>query len=267
MPTVTSSDGTRIVFDQYGSGQFPVVLVSGALQYRVFDPPTVQLAKLLAERFTVFHYDRRGRGDSSDEQPYAPDREVEDLAAVVAATGGSACLFGMSSGAVLALNAAAAGVAGTRLALYEPPLIIDGSRPAMPDDYLARLSALLAEGRRGDAVELFMTTSAGVPPEVVAQMRQAPMWAGFEAVAPTLRYDVTMLNALTTGQPLPPGIWGGVDAPTLVIVGGASQTWVHNTALAIAGVLPEAHTTVLDEQDHAVDPTVLAPVLVDFFTS
>src|SRR4051794_38604956 len=184
MPVVTSSDGTRIAFDQYGSAQPPVVLIGGAFQHRAFDPPTVQLAELLANQFTVFHYDRRGRGGSGDEQPYAPEREIEDVAAVVAAAGGNACLFGMSSGAVLALNAAAAGVAALKLALYEPPLIVDATRSPMPSGYLTQLSALLADDRRGDAVELFLTTSAAVPVEVVAQMRPAPMWAGFEDVAP-----------------------------------------------------------------------------------
>ncbi len=148
MTQVQSKDGTKIAFDQSGEG-LPIILVGGALQYRAIDPRTAQLAVLLAENFTVFHYDRRGRGDSGDTLPYAVEREIEDLEALINAAGGSARVFGMSSGAVLALRAAVS-LNITHLALYEPPFIVDASRPPLPDNYLARLTKLAlvkSEGR------------------------------------------------------------------------------------------------------------------------
>jgi pimeloyl-ACP methyl ester carboxylesterase len=157
--TVQSADGTTIAFDKLGEGP-ALVLVGGAFQHREADPRTGRIAELLAPRFSVYHYDRRGRGASGDTPPYAVDREIEDLDALIQAAGGSAFVFGMSSGAVLALDAART-LAISRLALYEPPFIVDDSRPPLPDDYVAQLDALLADGRRGAAVELFMTTTVG----------------------------------------------------------------------------------------------------------
>ncbi|MEO8425181.1 MAG: alpha/beta hydrolase, partial [Actinomycetota bacterium] len=156
MNTVTSKDGTTIAFDRYGEGP-AIVPVGGAFQHRAIDPSTAHLAELLAPQFTVYHYDRRGRGGSGDTAPYAVEREIEDIDALIQEAGGSAFAFGMSSGAVLALEAAAHGLAITKLALYEPPFFVDDSRPPLPADYLERLTDLLANDRRGDAVELFMT--------------------------------------------------------------------------------------------------------------
>src|SRR5256885_6744806 len=176
MEKVRSADGTLIAFERSGEGP-AVIVVEGAFCDRGTSAP---LAALLAPHFTVFAYDRRGRGDSGDTAPYAVARELQDLDAVIAAAGGSAFAYGMSSGAVLALEAAARGSAISKLALYEPPLI-----PGRPD-FAARLAELVAAGRKGAAAEYFMTEAVGIPGEVVAQIRQAPMWPGMERIAHTL---------------------------------------------------------------------------------
>ncbi|MBI5670573.1 MAG: alpha/beta hydrolase [Chloroflexi bacterium] len=173
--TVTSKDGTRIAYDQRGQGPV-VILVAGALGVRSPHPVSRQLAELLSQHFTVIDYDRRGRGDSSDTPPYALEREVEDIEALMDATGGTAFVYGLSSGAVLALEAASRLPRKVKkLALYEPPFIINDSRPPVPDDYVKQLQAAIAAGRPGDAVEIFMTKAILIPPEFVAQMRTAPM--------------------------------------------------------------------------------------------
>ena len=263
MRKVHSKDGTTIAFDRSGKGS-PIILVGGAFQHRSIDPRTVQLAALLAPHFTVFHYDRRGRGDSSDTVPYAVEREVEDLGALIAEAGGSAFVFGMSSGAALALEAVARGLAIMKLALYEPPFIVDDSRPRLPEDFATQLTELVSSGRRGDAVELFMTKAAEVPVEVVAQMRHAPIWPAVEAVAHTLIYDTTIMgdnNALPTERV------ASVTVQTLVIDGGASPVWMRNAAQAVADAFPNAQRRTLEGQTHAVAPEAIAPVLEEFFAS
>jgi pimeloyl-ACP methyl ester carboxylesterase len=261
--TVTSKDGTSIAFDRYGDGA-PVVLVGGAFQYRAFDPPTVEIARLLSSDFAVYHYDRRGRGDSADTPPYAVEREVEDLRAVVEEAGGSASALGNSSGAVLALDACAAGVQIESLVLYEPPVITEDSRPPVPIDYVERLTGLLSEGRRADMVELFMTTVIGLPAEMVGGMRQSPMWDGFEAVAHTLIYDGLIMEGTQAGKPLPAERWAGVNALTLVLDGGASDAWVHAGADDLARVVPSSERRTLEGQTHQVAPDVLAAAVRDF---
>jgi pimeloyl-ACP methyl ester carboxylesterase len=255
----TSIDGTTIAFDRSGEGP-PVILVGGAFQYRSFDPRTAQLAALLAERFTVFHYDRRGRGDSGDTLPYEVDLEVEDIWALIGEAGGSAFVFGMSSGAVLALEAARR-LPITKLALYEPPFFVDDTRPPLPADYHATLAGLVSAGRAGDAVAYFMTRAVNIPAETVAQLRGAPMWPGFEAVAHTLVYDATIVG----DGSIPTERCASVAIPTLVVDGGASPHWMRNAATALAAALPNVGRATLPEQDHGVDPEVLAPVLVEFF--
>jgi pimeloyl-ACP methyl ester carboxylesterase len=264
MNSVTSKDGTTIAFDRSGEGP-AIILVGGALQHRAIDPSTARLAELLAPPFTVYHYYRRGRGDSGDTAPYAVEREVEDIDALLQEAGGSAFVFGMSSGAVLALEAADRGLAITKLALYEPPFIVDDSRPRLPEDYRERLAELLAKGRRGDAVELFMTEAVGVSAETVAPMRGAPFWSAFEAVAHTLLYDDAIMGDTTSGAPLPAGR-GAVNIPTLVVDGGASPAWARNAVAALEDVLPDAQRRTLEGQTHQVDPEMLAPVLGEFFS-
>ena len=263
MNTVRSKDGTTIAFDRTGEGP-AVILVGGAIQHRAIDPSTARLAELLSSTFTVVHYDRRGRGDSGDTAPYAVERELDDIDALIQDAGGSASLFGMSSGAVLSLDAAERGLAVTKLALYEPPFMVDDTRPPVPQDYRARLSAMLSEGRRGDAVELFMTEAVGMPAEAVPPMRGAPFWPGLESVAHTLPYDDAIMGDLTSGKPLPPARWAGVTIPTLVIDGGESPAWARNAVQAIVDVLPQAERRTLDGQTHQVDPEVLGPLLGEF---
>jgi pimeloyl-ACP methyl ester carboxylesterase len=261
MEKVTSRDGTTIAFDRSGEGP-PVILVGGAFQHRQIDPQTARLSQFLARDFTVFHYDRRGRGDSGDTPPYAIDREVEDLAALIDEAGGWANVFGMSSGGVLALEAAARSPLITKVALYEPPFNPEESARAASEAYTEQLTSLLAEGRRGDAVALAMTTF-GAPAEVVAGMRKAPVWPIFESVAPTLAYD----NAIMGDGSVPVERMASVTAPTLVIDGGASPALMRSAAQALADVLPDARRRTLEGQTHDVAPEVLAPVLAEFFTT
>src|SRR5918996_4610574 len=189
MDTVTSSDGTRIAFDRLGDGP-PIVLVCGQSTDRSSNAP---LAALLAEHFAVFNYDRRGRGDSGDTLPYAVEREIEDIGALIGEAGGSASVFGVSSGAALALEAAAAGLAIDKLALWEPPYIVEG-RPRPPADTARIYTELVAAGRRGEAVEYFMANVVGLPPEFVAEAKKAPWWPAQEALAHTLAYDATIMG-------------------------------------------------------------------------
>src|SRR5215510_7573191 len=265
MDTVTSADGTTIAFDRSGSGP-ALVLVGGAFQHRALDPRTAQLAELLAARLTVYHYDRRGRGDSSDTPPYAVEREIEDLAALIDHAGGSASVFGMSSGGNLALRAAAHGLAIEKLALYEPTFIVDDSRPPLPADYQATLTELVAADRRGDAVAYFMTTAAGVPGEFVEQMRQEPFWPAFEAVAHTLPYDAAAVADAGSGSPTPLQQWASLQVPTLVLDGSESQPYQHNGDSLLAATLPHAEHQTLAGQSHEVVPAVLTPVLAAFLT-
>jgi alpha-beta hydrolase superfamily lysophospholipase len=218
MEIVTSSDGTTIAFDRLGDGP-PVILVCGASTDRMANAP---LAALLAEHFTAFNYDRRGRGDSGDTPPYAVEREVEDIDALINEAGGSAFVYGTSSGGALALEAAACGLAITKLALWEPPFVLDESRRP-PADLVERYNEMIAAGRRGEAVEYFMTQVVGLPPEFVAYARNAPFWEAQEALAHTLAYDATVM-----GDGSLPTEWvSAVTAPTLVIAGGASFPYMR----------------------------------------
>jgi len=264
MKTVRSKDGTSIAFDQTGQGP-PLILVDGALCYRA-SGPMGPLAKLLAPRFTVFTYDRRGRGDSGDTAPYAVEREVEDIEAVLNAAGGSAFVYGISSGAALALEAAARLKGIRKLALYEAPFIVDNSRPPQPADLRSRMSALIAAGRRGDAVKLFMKT-VGVPGFFIAIMPLMPVWSKLTAVAHTIPYDFAILDDHWYGQPLSAVRWASATMPALVAAGGKSPAWMQNAMRSLAGVLPNARHCTLGRQNHMVKPQVLAPVLENFFAA
>jgi pimeloyl-ACP methyl ester carboxylesterase len=258
MEQVTSKDGTTIAFDKMGEGA-PVVLVCGGSVDR---SSNAQLASTLAADFTVLNYDRRGRGPSGDTLQYAVQREIEDIDAVIQAAGGSAHLYGSSSGAALALEAAASGSAVTKLALWEPPYILDEqSRP--PSDQVEQYERMLAEGRRGDAAQYFMEKVVGMPAEFVAGARSAPWWAATEALAHTLPYDATIMGDYA----LPTATAAKVSAPTLVIDGGGSFGFMAQTADALAEVLPHGRRVTLEGQDHNVDAAVLAPALREFFAS
>jgi pimeloyl-ACP methyl ester carboxylesterase len=259
MTRVTSKDGTSIAYDRRGGGP-AVILVGGALTDRSENAP---LAAELAEQFTVINYDRRGRGDSGDTLPYAVERELEDLEALIAEAGGSAHLYGVSSGGGLALQAAAAGIAIDKLAVYEVPL----GWPAPAD--AEQLGALLAEGRRGDAVELFMRT-AGSSEEMIVSARNSPIWPGLEAVAHTLAYDAACMG---NGHP-PTARFATITRPTLVATGGASPDsfvggggdFFEQAADAIAASIPQAQRQTLEGQGHVADPKAVVPVLERFFS-
>jgi pimeloyl-ACP methyl ester carboxylesterase len=256
MDEVTSKDGTTIAFDRLGGGP-PVLLVCGASVDRMSN---TALAQHLAADFTVFNYDRRGRGDSGDTQPYAIEREVEDIEALIAAAGGAACLWGSSSGAVLGLIAAQSGVSVTKLALWEPPFV-PAEFPQPPEDQVEQYERMIAEGRRGDAVEYFMSKVVGMPPEFVAGARAQPFWAATEALAHTLAYDARIMRDYA----VPTERAAAVKVPTLVIAGGADIPWMRQTAQKLAEALPNGQARFLEGQGHDVDPAVLASVLKEFF--
>jgi pimeloyl-ACP methyl ester carboxylesterase len=258
---VTSKDGTRIVFDRTGDGP-PLILVGGALNTRGSGAP---YAEPLASSLTVYAYDRRGRGDSGDTPPYAVEREVEDLQALIGEAGGSAFLFGHSSGAALVLETAATGGGAPKIALYEPPYNVDDTRTPVPADYVAHLDDLISEGRRGDAVEYFMVAGVGMPPEAVTPMREAPFWPYLEAVAHTIAYDGRVMGYDEADRSLPIERWKAIEVPALVMDGDASPAWGRKAVQAVTDALPNAERRSLPGQTHEVDPAVLAPVLVDFF--
>lgn len=256
METITSKDGTTLAFDRLGSGP-PVVLVCGGSVDRMAD---AAIAQELASDYTVLNYDRRGRGDSGDTPPYAIEREVEDVEAVIEAAGGSANLWGSSSGAALAMIATASGAPVTKLALWEPPYFLDpDARP--PADQVEQYETMIAEGRRGDAAEYFMAKVVGMPPEFVADARNQPWWAGQEAIAHTLAYDARIMGDYL----VPTETAARVKVPTLVLAGGADMPFMRETAQALADALPDGEVRFLEGQGHNVDPTVLAPALKDFF--
>jgi pimeloyl-ACP methyl ester carboxylesterase len=266
MTTVKSADGTTIAFTKAGQGP-PLILVDGALCSRSFGPMP-KLAAQLAPHFTVYTYDRRGRGASGDTPPYAPDREVDDLEALaaVASEGGTVFVHGTSSGAALALEAAKRIPAVARLVVYEPPFIVDGTRPPLPDDYLPRLRQLVAEGRRTDAVKMFMRF-VGTPAVFTAVMPLTPVWSKLKAAAPTLPYDIAIMHDHQQGQPLTAAEWADVKVPTLVAAGGKSPAWITNGTRALADALPDARYQTLPGQNHMVKPEAIAPVLTEFFRS
>jgi pimeloyl-ACP methyl ester carboxylesterase len=259
MDTVASADGTMIAFDRYGGGP-PVIMTVGAFNTRSQTEP---LARAIAPRFTALNYDRRGRGDSGDTAPYSVEREIDDIAALIAAAGGSASVFGHSSGATLALKAAASGLPVTHLVLYEPPFNTDDNDPALPAGFAGELAELAAAGRRGDAVELYQTRAVGLPREVVAQMRHAPFRPGLEAIAHTLAYDA----AIVGDRSLPAGLLATVTVPALVITGEQSPPFLRNAAQAAAQTLPNGRLAVLPDQGHNLNPDGTAPVVAEFLAS
>jgi pimeloyl-ACP methyl ester carboxylesterase len=229
--------------------------------------PGKMLAPRLADAFTVYTYDRRGRGDSGDASRYEVQREIEDVAAVIAAAGNDAMVFGHSSGCVLALEAARAGLPITHLALYETPFVIDRTRPAVGESWAQELDDLLAAGRRGEAVRRFMVEVARAPRFVPPLMSLTPMFKQIKAVAHTLAYDTALLSPYQTGEPLPVNRFADVRVPTRVLLGGKSPQWIANAAHRLERVLPAGELTVLDGQTHMIKPKITAPVVREFFTA
>ena len=261
MATTVSKDGTRIAYDKTGQGP-ALILVAGAFQDRMAMSP---YAGPLAEHFTVYNYDRRGRGESGDTGPYAVEREIEDIDALIQEAGGSAFVFGGSSGGVLTLDAAAHGSNITKLAVYEPPFIVDDSRELPPENIVDHLKDLIASGRRGDAAETFMTKGSLMPADTVAGMRTQPFWSSVEAVAHTLVYDAMIMEGTMRGGPLPLDRWKAVTIPTLIIYGGAGPAWSRNAAEALVELLPNAEQQTLKGEFHMLTPEALTPVLEKFF--
>lgn len=264
MPTVTSKDGTTIAYDTVGQGP-SVILVDGATGYRSAFAGDSDLARLLAPKFTVYTYDRRGRGESSDTQPFAVAREVEDIEALIDAAGGEAYVYGISSGGALALEAALGLPSKVKkLAIYEVPYDDSEAGVRAWKVYRAELDEFTAAGQRGDAVVLFMRF-VGVPDEMIAGMRQSPMWPQLEAVAPTLPYDAA---ALGVDRTVPKERAATLSVPTLIMDGGASiemMPFMRETAVSLTNAIPHAQHETLEGQRHDVDANVLAPVLAAFF--
>lgn len=255
--TVTSADGTAIGCERSGNGP-PVILIGGALNNA---QSAAALAGVLAPLMTVIRYDRRGRGASGDTAPYAVSREIEDIGALIAELTGPACLCGFSSGAALAFEAAAAGLAVAKLAMFEPPFRVD-DRHRLPGDYRERLTELTSSGRGDEAVGYFMTTAMGLPAEALRQMRQSAAWPTLCELAPTTVYDAIIMG---DGAPLPARRMAALTVPTLVIDSTASPAWLRNAARATAGALADASHRSLDGTFHQIPPEVLGPVLADFF--
>ncbi len=262
MQTVTSKDGTTIAYDQTGTG--PVVIaVAGALQYRAFDQGLKQIADLLAPHFTVINYDRRGRGDSGDTKPFAVAREIEDIEALVDRAGGSAYLYGISSGAALAFEAALAlGSKVKKLLMYEAPYNDDPAARQAWVAYRKQLDKLVAEERGGDAVLLFMKL-VGMPDEHAAGMRQNPIFPLFEAVGLTLAYDAADLGDESA---VPNEKASHLTVPTLTVDGSESYPFMHTAAVALANLMPHGEQRTLQGQTHEVTPEALTPVLIEFFS-
>jgi pimeloyl-ACP methyl ester carboxylesterase len=253
MDTVTSKDGTRLAVDVSGSGP-AIVLVSGGSVDR---GANAGLAAVLGADFTVYNYDRRGRGDSGDTLPYAVEREIEDIDAVIELAGGHAHLYGSSSGAGLAFEAAAA-----KLVLWEPPYNLDpAGRP--PADSVAQLDRMVAEGRRGDAATFFMVDMVRLPADFAAFARTQPWWPAQEAIAHTLAYDARVMGDYS----VPTDTATRISVPTLILTGGDSFALFQPTAEALVAALPDGRTAVLPGQQHNVDPTVLGPAMTEFLNA
>jgi pimeloyl-ACP methyl ester carboxylesterase len=256
--TLTSSDGTTIAFERLGSGP-AVIVVGGQLADRALTRPT---AEELAQNFTVINYDRRGRGDSGDTAPYAVEREIEDLGALIAEVGGTASVYGHSSGAALALHAAAAGLPIAKLVLHEPPYTPEGDedRQHASRKEAEHIKTLLEEDRRGDAIEYLMR-GIGMPPEMVEGVSRDPRVV---AMAHTMAYDSEIMGDISRGGAVPTDLAGSVRTETLVLVGGASPAWMIDVGREVADALPNGRLSILEGQEHVVSPEVLMPVLEEF---
>lgn len=268
MTQVTSKDGTKIGFDKIGSGP-AVILVNGAMAYRwAVDPTLPRLAELLSKDFTVYNYDRRGRGestDNSDVETFTKEREIEDIQALIDDAGGEAMLVGFSSGSAVALETAAVTPGVKKVVAYEIPFIVDDSRTALAD-YEGQTTKLVRENKVEELLEWWFMNVVGLSSEYLGGMKQDPnTWNSMLAVTPTIVHDAVFMTEFMKGQPLPANYWSKVAVPTAVIDGGESETWMHKASDALAKQLPDGLRITLDGQNHAVDAAVLAPVVIDFF--
>jgi pimeloyl-ACP methyl ester carboxylesterase len=256
-----SRDGTRIAFTKVGSGP-PVVLVDGAFCYRELGPAP-ELAPLLAQHFTVFVYDRRGRGESGDTPPYSIEREIDDLRAVVDEAGGTADVVGISSGAALGLQAVASGVKVKKLVLYEPPYVTNGDQPKPQEDPKIHIQQLVSAGDRAGVVKFFLADVIGVPRAIVFAMPlfMRSNWKRMEQVAYTLPYDLTISDDRSVLKERS----ASISVPTLVLGGEKSPTMLRDAVSALAKALPNARSQLLAGQDHNLSAPSVAPLVVDFF--
>lgn len=246
MKTITSADGTAIAYDKTGSGPTIIVISNVAEDHT----GVAGLVRILSEDFTVISFDRRGRGASGDPQPYDPAHEIEDIAALIDIAGGSAALTSGSGGCAIALDAASAlGGRVTGLYLYEPPFIVDASRPPAPANYVEHVEELVAAGKRGEAVEYVMAEMIRVPAEYIEPMKQDPSWNEMARYAHTFAYEGRILRGLMDGKPLPANRWS-IDAPIAVAVGGNSESYFRVAADALAALLPKVTVQNLPGQDH-----------------
>lgn len=262
MPTTTSNDGTTIAYESTGTGP-AVVLVDGALSYRESGPAR-PLAEQLAKDYTVTSYDRRGRGESGDTAPYSIEREVDDLAAVLKEVGGSAYVYGISSGAALVLEAACQGLPITKAAVYEIPLFTAGGRDWNAAEYVRELDQLVAAGNRGKAVKHFMR-AVEVPTPFIALMPLMPAWSKLKRVAHTLPYDHALLGDTAAGHEVPLPRWSRSQTPTLVMCGGKSPGWMQQAQRVAAEAIPGAEHRTIAGQTHMLKPEAVAPVLRQYF--
>jgi pimeloyl-ACP methyl ester carboxylesterase len=268
--TVTSKDGTKIAFEKVGSGP-AVILVNGAMSYRrAFDTTLEDLAELLSKNFTVYNFDRRGRGESTDNtdvKSFTKNHEIEDIQALVEDADGKAMIVGFSSGGCVSLETTAVTPGITKAFVYEVPFIVDDSREPL-EDYKGHTTKLVEEGKLDELVEYFVTVVAGVPAEFVSGIKQdQAMWARMRAIAPTIPHDAAFMSEFMKGKPLPAGYWDKVKVPVLVGDGGASPAWLRNAAEALGKALPHASRETFEGQTHSFDPKVLAPVLIEFFSA
>jgi pimeloyl-ACP methyl ester carboxylesterase len=252
METVQSADGTTIAYERAGQGQ-PLIIATGAFCDR---HTSDGLVPLLAPHVTVVTYDRRGRGDSGDTQPYAAEREVEDVAALIDTLGGPVFLYGHSSGAIIALEAAMAGLDIAKLVVYEPPYPIGRK---VPEDLVERVRAAVGEGRRGDAATLFLVEAVGVPAEMVGGISQSPDWPGMQAIAHTLPYDLILSE-----EPMPTERLRSIAMPTLSVCGSLSSDFLQRSAAAVAETIPDAKLLTLEGHGHGAPPEVCAAMLLDY---
>lgn len=267
--TVTSADGTSIAYDSTGTGP-ALILVNGALSFRAWSPTLQGLQAGLSDTNTVLNYDRRGRGENAPIETPEPDAgkarqaELDDLAALIEQAGGEALLMGFSSGSVLALEAALAGLPVAGLILFEPPFVITDDRPPVGADYRDRVLAAVVEGRPGDALATFSVEAANMPAEMVDGMEQSPVWAGMLQVAPTLSYDAAIMGPTQTGDPSLLKKFAAVDVPTLTIASQGSDPWLQAGAAAIGELVPNATYQVLPGQVHDLDVEPALPVLKEW---
>lgn len=269
METITTPGGVELAFDRTVGGEAgTVILIGGAFSYRAF-PKMIELARKLSKEYglTVVNYDRRGRGDSTDSPGvYDVENEIDDLAALIEAVGGEAAVFGWSSGAGLALLAAASGrVPGiTKVVAFEPPFVTDHENFVPPADLAVKLHELIAADRRAEVVRYFMTKGMGTPRLFAAIMRFTPFWKSLLATAPSTAHDWAIMGPYMRGAALSPADWAGVKVPTLVVSGGKSGALLRSAARAITAVLPNARHEEVAKLSHNPNIDLLVPVSGEF---